>query len=274
MVAYFRKQTWLFMLGGFAAAMVVAAICWQTILAGEKMATRLIFILMLGLIGAVAGRVQAAKYANRRLEALSARLYRDCDPQGFLQAFEPIAAATSPDNVVFADAQTKISYAYEALGDFDKALAALEPVKPERMKRHSLQVSAILQNHRTRVLLMKEDIPAAEASLREMEALEEKANAQVKALGNQLHACNALARSWLTFLKGETPDAECLMKEAELAKNDIYRAEMELLLGRISAAAGDAEQARAYYAQAAARGHELYAGSQARARLDDLQRKA
>ncbi len=270
MVAYFRKQTWLFMLGGFAVAMVVSAISWRTILVGEQMFTRLAFILMLALLGVVIGRIQAAKWANKRLEALSAKLYRDRDPEGFLREFEPIAAATPRDNVVFADAQTKVSYAYEALGEFDKALDALAPVKPETMKMHSLHASAILLNHRTRVLLMKEDIPGAEASLREMKALETDANARAKMLGEQLHACNELAGNWLKFLKGEPADAAYLKEEADLAKNDIYRAEMELLLGRISEAEGDAAQARAYYGQADAHGGKLYAGAQARARLSGL----
>ena len=270
MVAYFKKQTWLFMLGGFALSMVIAAIGWNTFVAKEPMFTKLAFVLMLALLGVVLGRIQAAKWANKRLEKLSGRLYRDCDPEGFLREFAPVAAAVARDNVVFADAQTKISYAHEAMGDFDRALAALESVKPEDMKMHSLHASAITLNQKTRVLLMKEDIPAAEASLKEMEALEGQANQRAKMLGEQLHACNELARNWLAFLKGEEVNTSYIQEEVELAKNDMYRAEIELLLGRIRESQGDGEQAKALYDQAARHGGALYAGEQARKRLAAL----
>ena len=270
MVAYFKRQTWLFMLGGFAIGMLIAAASWNTILTREQVFSKLAFVMLMALLGIVIGRIQAAKWANKRLARLSAKLYDERDPEGFLREFEPIAARVPRDNVAFADAQTKVSFACEAMGDFEKALSVLESVKPDEMKMHSIHAKAILLNQKTRVLLMKEDVPGAEASLREMEALETEASARAKMLGEQLHACNQLARNWLTFLQGEAPDVAYLKEEAELAKNDIYRAEMELLLGRVSEAAGDKESARTYYAQADQHGGKLYAGTQAAARLTAL----
>ena len=270
MVAYFRKQTRRFMLAGVGAALVVSAILWAPLLAKEPPATVAGFVLILAVIGALIGRLQAARWANRRLEAVTARLYRDCDPEGFIADFEPIAAGVPQNDVVFVDAQTKLSYAWEALGDFDRAAAALEPVQPETMKGHELQVSAVLLNHRTRVYLMGEDLLRAEASLRNMEALEAEADEKAKPLAAQLNACNRLARCWLSFLKGGDADEDPLRQEAEKAQNDIYRAEMELLLGRVSAARGDTDDARAHYEAAVACGHGLYAAEQARKRLAAL----
>lgn len=270
MVAYFRKQTRRFMLAGVGAALVVSAILWVPLLAKEPPATVAGFVLILAVVGGLIGRLQAARWANRRLEDVTSKLYRDSDPRGFLDAFEPIAADVPHDDVVFADAQTKLSYAWEALGDFDRAAAALEPVRPEAMKGHELQVSAVLLNHRTRVCLMREDLLRAEASLQNMEALEAEADEKSKPLAAQLNACNRLARCWLSFLKGGDVDAEPLRQEAETAQNDIYRAEMELLLGRVSAARGELDDARAHYEAAVACGHGLYAAEQARKRLAAL----
>ena len=271
MVAYFKKQTWLFMLGGLAAGLAVAALLSATRMSGQPLFMRLATAAMLGMVGVVAGRMLAIRWTGRRLADVSAKLYRDCDPEAFLRAFEPIAADVPADNVAFADARTKIAFAREALGDFDGALAALEPVRPEGMKLHRLHAEALLLNQRTRVLLMQEDVPGAEASLKRMEALQATAQARARMLGQQLNACCRLARNWLAFLKGGEVDAEYLRQESELARNDIYRAEMELLLGRVCAGRGEADEARRHFEAAVRNGHGLCACRQAAARLASLQ---
>lgn len=267
MVAYFKRQTWLMMVGGLLAGLLIAAVGLNTFLAGENIVNRLSFVMLMGLLGIVLGRIAAARWSGRKLAALNSLLYDRCDPRAFIDAFGPIAAKVPRDNVAFADARVKLSFAREALGDFDGALAELEDVRPGEMKLHSLHASALLENQKARVQLLREDADGAKAAIDALTEVETQAKARAKMLGEQVTACLKLARVWHAFLTGGEADLEYLEEEANLARNDIYRAEMELLCGRVHEARGEADRAREQYARAAGHGRDLYAGRTATERL-------
>lgn len=271
MVAYFKWQNNLFMVGGFLAGALISLLCWNTVLAGETNPfTQVSFVLLLCLLGIVLGRLASAKWCNSRLTAISNKLYRDCDPEGFLKDFAPLAARVPRDNVVHADAQVKISFAHEAMGEFQKGLDDLEEVRAEELKLHSLQAKAITENQRMRLYLLLEDLPMAGLQLEELEELEQYAGQNAKMLGEQLHACNVLSRNWYHFLTGDDVDLAYLREEADLAKNDIYRAEMELLVGRVLLQQGNRGEAETALRKAAETGKTLYPGREARRLLETL----
>ena len=270
MVAYFKKQTWLFMIGGLALGLLVTAVLWNTYLADSALFLKLTYVLMLSLLGVVAGRILAAKWCSKRLQELGDLLYANCDPDAFIQAFEPIVRRVPEDNVVLADGCVKLSFAYEAKGDFEKALSYLDKPDLDKLKLHRLQADSILTNQRMRVQLLMEDTSGAAASLRNLRQLEADAGQRAKMLAEQIHAVAELGQRWLNYLAHGETDTHYISEEAELSKNDIYRAEMELLCGRMHFSDGEDKLAAVEYKNAVKHGRGLWPGKKAAELLEQL----
>ena len=256
------------MFTGLLLGLFAAYLSYRSFLYSQSAVIRVSFVAMLALIGILFGRIVAFRLAARKLAALTAILYTQCDPQAFIEVFEPILRKTPTDNIAYFDGEVKLSFAYEALGNFDRALEILVSANPSLLKMHSLHARAMTANQRLRVCLLQADVEGSEEALEALSGIEEEAASRARMLASQLHACTELARIWLSFLKGEDVDSDYVRDEAELSKNSIYRAEMELLCGDILNKKGKAEEAKEHYTNARDFVPGLWAGRQAAKRLE------
>lgn len=260
MVAYFKLQNNLLMALGAAIGALIALLGMK---ADQVFFLRLFSFMMYILGGAVLGRLVSAVWATKRLRTLNDLLYNRCDPAAFLEKFEPLAKRV-PDNLAEKmDAQTKIAFAREALGQMDEGLDALKGLKPEELKLHSLQCTALVANQTLRLLLLKEDAAAAESKLKELEDIQKTAATRAPTLGKQLAECVRLGRNWLNVLQNKDCDLDYLREEIALSQNRIHKSEMQLLLGKALMNCGSFDEALEQYGEAAAAAPDLYAGKTA-----------
>ena len=263
MVAYFRRQTLICMvfgafLGGFSAFFLL-----NDYLSAQGPVMRVAVTGLLLLLGVVLGRFVALRLAVRKLAALTALLYSQCNPDAFIEKFSKILSSTPKDNIAFFDGCVKMSFAYEAKGDFENAAMVFAGADPSTLKMHSLHASTMIANQLMRVYLLAGDVVNAESRLNRLKELEEDANTRAKMLASQIHACVELGSRWLAFLNGEETDIDYIKEEAELAKNNIYRAEMEILYANMLIKLGKAEEAREHYEKAQSLVPNLWAGQEA-----------
>lgn len=264
MVAYFKLQNNLFMALGAAAGLLAALLSIGGFLSAQGMFIRLFMIMLFMLGGVVLGRLVSTVWASSRVRKLNAMLYQQCDPAGFLEKFVPIARKVPENTAEHVDAQIKIAFAQEALGEMDLGLKALEGLKPEELKLHVLQCSALLTNQTMRLFLLKEEEEAAEEQLKKLQELQETASHRAPTLGKQLAECVRLGRNWLNVLQQEECDLDYLREEIALSQNRIHRSEMQLLLGRALRNCGQYDEALDVLGDAAADSSDLYAGRKAR----------
>ena len=266
MVAYFKRQTLICVVCGALLGGLAALFLFNDYLSAQGTVMKITFIGMLLLVGVVLGRFVASRLANRKLAAITALLYVQSNPDAFIEKFSKILASTPKDNIAYFDGCVKMSFVYEAKGDFENAVMVFSGADTSSLKMHSLHASTMIANQLMRVYLLAEDAVNAEARLNKLKELEEDANIRAKMLASQIHACVELGRRWLAFLNGEETDSDYIREEAELAKNDIYRAEMELLYGDILKKQGKAKEAKEHFDAAKSLVPELWAGKQAASR--------
>ena len=263
MVAYYKRQTWLFRAAGALLGILFDVLAYAELLAPQPVFLRGFLIIAPIMIGVIVGRVLAIRWAGAKLGKITALLYRDGDPATFLSAFEPIADGLSPDNVEYYDARTKLAFADEALGRFDRGMKRLEGLDPSRLKMHALGARAAVCSQQMRLALRLKDEERAEALRQELQSLKETASGRAPALAKQLGNCLDLYREWTRVLQGESADLNYLREEIELAANRIHKSEMQLLLAEAESAAGEVETARRLLRQAMDTGKGLYAADQA-----------
>ncbi len=262
MVAYFKLQNNLFMVGGGLLGFLLALLNYAGLSERGSYAT-VFLIAMYVFAGVIVGRVASSFFANRRVKAMTALLYQEGKPAEFLEKFEPLSDKV-PDNVVeYVDAKNKVAYAYEALGEFEKGLAVVDALKPEELKLHSLAGTSLTENQRMRFYLLSGEIEKAEGQLERLKELQEEAEGRANTLAKNLQECVRLAGNWLNFLKGEEYDSAYIEEEIRYAGNRIHKSEMQLLLARMNHAEGREEPARALLQEAAETGAGLYAGAEA-----------
>lgn len=267
MVAYFKLQNNLFMALGAAAGLLAALLSMSSLMQSEMLFLKLFMIMLFVLIGVVLGRLLSSIWANKRLRELNHLLYQRCDPAAFLEKFVPIAAKVPVTTAEHVDAQTKIAFAHEALGQLDQGLEALKDLKPQELKLHALQCTALTANQMLRLYLLKEDCEAAAEKLKELEQVQETASVRAPTLGRNLAECIRLGQNWLNVLQDEECDLDYLREEITLSQNRIHKSEMQLLLGRALMNCGRFDEALDLYGEAAATAPDLYAGQQAMALL-------
>lgn len=263
MVAYFKLQNNLFMVGGGLIGFLLALLNYAGLSERGSYAT-VFLIAMYAFAGVIVGRVLSSFFANRRVKSMTALLYQQGKPAEFLEKFEPLSDKV-PDNVVeYVDAKNKVAYAYEALGEFEKGLAVVDALKPEELKLHSLAGTSLTENQRMRFYLLSEDIEKAETQLARLKELREEAEGRANTLANNLKECVKLAENWLNFLKNETYDTVYIEEEIRYAGNRIHKSEMQLLLARMRHAQGQEDAARQLLKEAETSGEGLYAGAEAK----------
>lgn len=246
---------------------LIALVGYHDMIGAQIIYIRLFLIALFLLGGVVLGRLVSSVRANRKLRRLNDLLYRQCNPAAFLDVFLPIAKNVPVQAAEHVDAQTKIAFAYEALGEMDLGLEALEHVKLSELKLHVLQCTALVANQRVRLYLLKGDADKAAEMLEELEQLQETAAGRAPTLGKQLAECVRLCTNWLKVLRDEECDLDYIREEIRLSQNDIHKSEMQLLLGYALRNEGCEMEAKESFIEAAQAAPELFAARQAKLEL-------
>lgn len=261
MVAYFRKQNNLFMLLGGILGLAAAVLSYGSLDVPGYI--KMFFLLLPVMAGVVIGRIFAALWANGRLRKLQSLLYDQVKPAEFLEKFAPIVAQTPKNTIAYVDGCVKLAYAYEALGQFDKAMDCLATLEPEKLKNHTLGGMAITCNQRMRLLLLQGNAEEAAECLKSLRAIADTAVERAPTLGHNTLECVRLYENWLSVLNKQPADEDYLAEEVRLAKNRIHQSEIQLVLARAAANRGDSEQSCQLLMDARISGKDLYSAHRA-----------
>ena len=100
--------------------------------------------------------------------------------------------------------------------------------------------SALVENQKLRLYLLKKETEAAKSQLKTLNELQNTAAARAPSVGANLKECIRLADIWLRALdespKFEPGDRTYIEEEISLAKNQFHRKEMEQLLAQMQCA--------------------------------------
>ena len=267
MVAYFKRQNILFLMVGALAGLAVAVGFFPQITAGIPGYFKLFFLLLPMLFGAVVARIAAGRWANNRLKRIYGLLYTEVKPQEFLDAFAPLVEKVPDITIEYVDGKNKLAYAYEAMGQFEEAMACIADVDTEKLKLHQLGGMAMTCNQQLRLQLLQEDAEAARESLAQLRNIGEAALVRAPALGKNTMECVRLAENWLAALEGEPADEAYLQEEINLSRNRIHKSEILLVLARVYRNMGDTARWEETLLEAMTQGRGLYAEGKARSLL-------
>lgn len=257
MTAYFRKQTLLLTLLGAAAGLAAG---WLT--AGAPSLRLALYVLP----GGAVGWCLANWLAGKRIGKLDRLLFRQAEPEKFLEAFTPILEGTPRNTPAYVNGCNKLAYAWEALGALDRARSLLDPLTPDPKKRGFLGPAVTTCSNRIRVLLLQEQQEEAREALETLKALTEPLKADAP-LRKDANMCIRLYEIWLKVLAGESTDEDFLRDEIDLARNRIRKSEIQLLLARSLANGGETEEADELLLEVLSTGQGLWAGDRARTLL-------
>ena len=267
MVAYFKRQNILFLIVGALAGLAVAVLFFDQLTAGIPGYFKLFFLLLPMLLGAVVARIAAGRWANNRLKRIYGLLYTEVKPQEFLDAFAPLVEKVPDITIEYVDGKNKLAYAYEAMGQFEEAMACIADVDTEKLKLHQLGGMAMTCNQQLRLQLLQEDAEAARESLAQLRTIGEAALVRAPALGKNTMECVRLAENWLAALEGEPADEAYLQEEINLSRNRIHKSEILLVLARVYRNMGDTARWEETLLEAMTQGRGLYAEGKARSLL-------
>lgn len=245
MVVYFRKMNNLFMLlGGIAgAALGFCALKGKILVSGDI--SRIFFFVIFLIAGVVAGRAAAAFTANKRLRDIYAVLYRDCDPARFIVQFGPLLETVPKNMAEYMDGCCRLSFAHEALGEFEGAYAMISDLKPEELRLHALTTTSLLTNQKTNLRVLMGDAEGARALMDDLTALKESASKRAATLAQNLGECIRLHSTRLDAMAGSADtDTGYLEEEINAATNLIHKKEMQLELARFLMGQGEQDRAR------------------------------
>lgn len=229
MIVYYKWMANLMMvLGAFLGAIMGYIQLGGKILSNENKTAVFIFALFI-FAGIIVFRFVGAIVASKKLKRVQGILYRDADPKGFLETFEPVNAKVPHELAEYANGQNWISYAKEALGDFDGAWDAIKDLKPNELKIHALTTSALIVNQKTNLQILKRDYDAAVFQIEDMKHLKELADKRAKMLSSNLEQQIKVHEARIAAAKGsESADIKYLEEEIQYATNMIYKKEMQL----------------------------------------------
>ena len=250
MVGYFKKQTMLLILlgalSGFAAAFF-----------GGK---GIVSMITYPVIGGAAGQLLCGYIANKRVNQWNDILFRNGDPRKFIDVFGPVAQATAPNTPERADGFNKLAYAYEAMGEFDKAWQLLTSLSPKSAKDGLITTTS----NKVRLLLLREKTEEAEAMLEQLRSAVAVASAKNPKLGYSGKHYIRLYENWLGILKEEAADLEFIEEEIRLSDNPVRNSELQLLLAKAWEDRGEVELAEELRLEAMSAGMGLWAEDRAR----------
>lgn len=254
MVGYFRKQNILFIILGAVLGLLAA---WL-------MDRGVVSLVLFAVIGALAGRFVSGIRANRQVDEWNNILFRRGEPEKFMEVFTPILERTAESSLERVDGHNKMAYAWEALGEFDKAWDHLNGLNPEMLSDRYMDGLVTTYSNRTRVQLLRENVEGAETALENLRMASELAMGKNRKLGHAGRHYVRLYENWLLILKEEPADEEFLEEEIKLSSNRIRNSELQLVLAKSYEDMGDAVMAEELRMDAMTTGMGLWAEKKAR----------
>lgn len=247
MIVYYKRMANAIMLLGAVLGGVLGLIYFHGQILNNPDKTAVFVWALWVFAGVIVGRLLAAMLANKRLQAVQKQLYADTDPAAFLQNFEAVNARVPKNLAEYANGQHWISFAKEALGDFEGAWDAVKDLKPDELRIHALTSSALIVNQKANLQILRGDLEAASfqiEDLKKLKAVSEKRAARLaENLAQQIRVHEARIAAAEGRLDADIPYLE---EEIQYAGNAIYRKEMQLELAEYALRTGDQEKANAY----------------------------
>lgn len=267
MVVYFRKMNTLFMVIGAIAGAAVGFLFFGGNILGSDMVRIFLFAMFIA-AGIIIGRTAAAFVANRRLQNMYQTLYRDSDPGRFIEQFTPLLETVPKNLAEYMNGCVHLSFAYEALGEFDEAFRVISGLKPEDLRLHALSTTALITNQKANLCILTGDEERARAYIEDLQALQKSASRRAATLAQNLGECIRLHNARLDA-KNSSPDTDIayLQEEIEKSTNTIHRKEMQLELADYMSRQGAAEEARGLLENITSSDFGLYAEKEAKDRL-------
>ena len=247
MIVYYKRMANAIMLLGAVLGGVLGLIYFHgQILNNPDKTTAFVWALWI-FAGVIAGRLLAAMLANKRLQAVQKQLYTDADPAGFLQNFEAVNARVPKNLAEYANGQHWVSFAKEALGDFEGAWDAVKDLKPDELRIHALTSSALIVNQKANLQILRGDLEAASFQIEDLKKLKLVSEKRAARLAENLAQQIRVHEARIAAAEGRADaDIPYLEEEIQYAGNIIYRKEMQLTLAEYALRTGDQEKARAY----------------------------
>lgn len=247
MIVYYKRMANAIMLLGAVLGGVLGLIYFHGhILNNPDKTTVFVWALWI-FAGVIIGRLLAAMLANKRLQAVQKQLYTDADPAGFLQNFEAVNARVPKNLAEYANGQHWVSFAKEALGDFEGAWDAVKDLKPDELRIHALTSSALIVNQKANLQILRGDLEAASFQIEDLKKLKEVSEKRAARLAENLAQQIRVHEARIAAAEGRADaDIPFLEEEIQYAGNIIYRKEMQLTLAEYALRTGDQEKARAY----------------------------
>lgn len=247
MIVYYKRMANAIMLLGAVLGGVLGLIYFHgQILNNPDKTTVFVWALWI-FAGVIIGRLLAAMLANKRLQAVQKQLYTDADPAGFLQNFEAVNARVPKNLAEYANGQHWVSFAKEALGDFEGAWDAVKDLKPDELRIHALTSSALIVNQKANLQILRGDLEAASFQIEDLKKLKEVSEKRAARLAENLAQQIRVHEARIAAAEGRADaDIPFLEEEIQYAGNIIYRKEMQLTIAEYALRTGDQEKARAY----------------------------
>lgn len=233
------------MIIGAAIGVIAGLLVFKgNLLSGGNMANIFLFALFVA-AGIIAGRMASAFTANRKLNSIYQILYRDADPKKFIEDFSPVLKKVSPALAEYMNGCQHLSFAYEALGEFDRAYSLVSDLNPGELKLHALPMTSLLTNQKANLSILMGHEEDARAWIRELGVLKESASNRAPALASNLSECIRLHNTRLDAMAGNADtDISYLEEEIKTSTNLIHQKEMQLELARFLAGRGGSVQAQ------------------------------
>lgn len=247
MIVYYKRMANAIMLLGAVLGAVFGFVYFHGQILNNPDKTAVFVWALWVFAGVIVGRLLAAMLANKRLQAVQKQLYVDADPAGFLQNFEAVNARVPKNLAEYANGQHWISFAKEALGDFEGAWDAVKDLKPDELRIHALTSSALIVNQKANLQILRGDLEAASFQIEDLKKLkvvsEKRAARLAENLAQQIRVHEARIAAAEGRLDADIPYLE---EEIQYAGNAIYRKEMQLELAEYALRTGDQKKADAY----------------------------
>ena len=247
MIVYYKRMANAIMLLGAVLGGVLGLIYFHGQILNNPDKTAVFVWALWVFAGVIVGRLLAAMLANKRLQAVQKQLYTDADPAGFLQNFEAVNARVPKNLAEYANGQHWVSFAKEALGDFEGAWDAVKDLKPDELRIHALTSSALIVNQKANLQILRGDLEAASFQIEDLKKLKLVSEKRAARLAENLAQQIRVHEARIAAAEGRADaDIPYLEEEIQYAGNIIYRKEMQLTLAEYALRTGDQEKARAY----------------------------
>lgn len=231
MIVYFKRLANLLMAVGGIVGGALGLLYFQGHILDNADKTTIFWWSLWIIAGILIGRVIGARMASRKLMDIQSILYKDNDPKRFLERFVPLNERIPHELAEYCNGQNSISFAHEALGEFDQAMEDIKELKPELLKMHALTTSSLIVNQKTNLQILRRDYEAAVYQLDDLKHLKELSDKRAKMLAANLEQQIKLHEIRIAMAKGElNADVSYIEEEIRLSTNLIHKKEMQLEL--------------------------------------------